>query len=352
MLASETGIQNGDTLEVLYRQAPMLLTTGSLDGTVRIWNTETGGCINEFPGHDACAVAMVGQNIVMSSAYEKPAKVYDPEKGAMVDSFGARGNNVTSLKMSQDGGTVLVASKDCEVVLRNTRERGWQVIQTYQKGRGFDFGFFMTRADMSSDGTLVAATAPGNTVNIWEAATAKLQCSFQVCSATGIAFSPDSKILAVAQRDGRTVLFCTKQGKQLRVHEGHAGQVFGLAWSPNNRLLATAGQDGRIRIWSAKGGEQPLLVLSENEQGRGAEDVVFSSDSRFMATASGDAAARLFCTDSWMMAEEAGSAEAAAEAGIKLQKAPQKVFKGHASGVCLCSLSGAAAGDWTALGSS
>ena len=58
---------------------------------------------------------------------------------------------------------------------------------------------------------------------------------------------------------------------------GHVERVTGLAWSPDRKILASASADGNVRLWDASTGLE-LGVLGEFPAENMLETLVFSSD--------------------------------------------------------------------------
>jgi hypothetical protein len=72
----------------------------------------------------------------------------------------------------------------------------------------------------------------------------------QTASVTAVAFSPDSKALAVASDDSTVRLWDPATGQPVgEPLRGHYGPVTAVAFSPDGRLLASASQDETVRLW-------------------------------------------------------------------------------------------------------
>jgi len=115
-----------------------------------------------------------------------------------------------------------------------------------------------------------------------------------------LAFSPDSKILAVGsfRRElpntrvtGPIFLWDVSTRKFLRVMEKHEGVVEALAFSPDGSSLASAGWDAKIRFWNVQTGEQ-LRVFADDEAP--ILSIAFSPDARLLASGSWDGVVRLW----------------------------------------------------------
>src|SRR5262249_21733792 len=110
---------------------------------------------------------------------------------------------------------------------------------------------------------------------------------------TAISFSPDGKTLALGCYNGELHLLESSTGKELgsftnHVHElPHGSQVWALAFSPSGRLLASGGADQTVRLWEVNAGLIAECHLFHGHDA-GVTAVAFSPDGRRLASGSCD----------------------------------------------------------------
>jgi WD40 repeat protein len=106
-----------------------------------------------------------------------------------------------------------------------------------------------------------------------------------------VAFSPDSRILASGEQNGKITLYAVPALTPLRTLSGHQDGVTALAFSRDGRTLFSGSMDRKVRIWNvATGAEEAVL-------GPHSDDVLFialSPDGRHLAVSSYDGATVLW----------------------------------------------------------
>jgi WD40 repeat protein len=148
-------------------------------------------------------------------------------------------------------------------------------------------------------GTRLASVGTDLTVKVWDVAKRQVVFEFPGNEGThagptsGVAFSPDGRLLAAGSAGGR-VLLCNANADNVQVLqrlEGHGPMSICLAFSPDSRLLATGSWTGILRVWDARTGE---LRWSEAGDGRVMSAVAFSPDGRLLATTGYDRLVRVW----------------------------------------------------------
>jgi WD40 repeat protein len=164
---------------------------------------------------------------------------------------------------------------------------------------------------VSPEGKTLATGSPERRVTLWEVAlpaaswsgagdprdggggryprkVATLEGEAQALS---LAFSPDGKLVAAADREGTIYIWNRASGKRMRPLVGHIGPVLALAFSPDSRTLASGGADRTVRLWNP-GVDQEEATLTGH---RGlVYSAAFSPDGTLLASGSLDGTVRLW----------------------------------------------------------
>jgi WD40 repeat protein len=184
----------------------------------------------------------------------------------------------TIIKFSRNGKLILTGGgnggKSGKVVL-------WDV-ETGERigviGNEFDQ---VLAADISADQQLVALGGPNKLVKIYATKDGKLLHSIKKHTdwVTAIAFSPDGKLLASADRSGGLVVWESDKGKEYITLPGHKVAITGVAFMMG--VVASASEDGAIKLWDVKEGKE---IKSWNAHAGGVESVDFTPDGRLVSS--------------------------------------------------------------------
>ena len=195
------------------------------------------------------------------------------------------GRNVNGLNFSRDGRS-LVSVGDEAIV--------WDVARGVRREtlRG-------ESAVFSSDGETVYTSSSDGTVAAFDVGgSRRIGRSFRAGSGNaiddpdqvplGAAVSPDGRLLAATEHDGRTSIVALASGRRV-AHTAPAagGRVSGVAWAPDGKSFATADSRRHVETWERSGSLLRSYASSIPQQTVGAA-VAFSPDGKLLAASGSD----------------------------------------------------------------
>jgi WD40 repeat protein len=206
---------------------------------------------------------------------------------------------------SWEGNDVAAAQRELDACPPELRDWEWHYVRRLCRAGLVtlaDAGPLLRCVAFSPDGRYVAAGNYYGTVFLWDAATSRRQPltgADHPREIKGIAFSPDSRLLASVSVGGGTPpehgevkLLDIATGQPLPAPPANDSGYWSVAFTPDGkRLLAGDGQ-GSITFWDVGGAGQPLVV-----RGHGSGRVcslACSADGKLVASGGGDRAVHLW----------------------------------------------------------
>jgi WD40 repeat protein len=191
------------------------LVTGKVDGTVQIWDGETGQEVGTLDTHKR----------------EIRGMVFSPD-----------GEHLATA--SSDGIVKLWDAKRLDMKSLSEKREPRLTLRARVAGPGLSVSF-------SPDGRRLATGGEENTIKIWD-----VQNGQELPPLRGhkgdvytLAFSPDGHWIASAGEDSVVKIWDSHTGKLIRNFRGHLGLVSSLAFSPDGRRLVSGSRDHTVKIW-------------------------------------------------------------------------------------------------------
>ena len=290
-LRALTGHESGLT-SVTFSPDGLHIASGSHDHTLRLWDVDTGQCLRVMTGHEdwvtSVAFSPNGQNIV-SGSHDRTLCLWDSDTGQCLRVMAGHEIWVMSVAYSPNGlriasgdgngrrGTLRLWDADTGQCLRDMAEHEESVLSVA----------------FSPNGLHIASGSDDGTLRLWDLVTG--QCLRVMAghedSVTSVAFSPNGQHIASGSRDSTLRLWDVDTGQCLRILSWHEGCVFSVAFSPNGLHIASGSDDGTLRLWDLVTGKC-LRVIAEH-QGV-VQSVAFSPDGQHIASGGNDRTLRLW----------------------------------------------------------
>jgi WD40 repeat protein/DNA-binding SARP family transcriptional activator len=259
-------------------------------GDVHLYDTDGGGRIATFPGHEDEIISLEfdprGARLA-SAAQDGTARIWDvagerPPLTLTEEIPGQPGalTPVVDVAFSPDGGTVATTTTQGGLIRTWDAATGARGL-TLKDGSG-NAVLGNWEVEFSPDGTRLAAPS-GDAVYVWTSDTGRLVARLSHSSqASDLEFTPDGEDLITVSADGRLRVWDAGTWDEKRSVAAGLGQAQ-IELSPQGDRLATASADG-IRLWDAETLEERLLIATGvGGQGAGVDVLAFSPDGSRLA---------------------------------------------------------------------
>lgn len=291
----------GPLLAALFAANGTVVTAGTTDATVQLWDSSTGKSRLKLGGHkgDLTGIGLDGSRTrLISSSTDGTALVWNTEDGAQTAKLLGHGGPLNWAALTVDGRRALTVSDDRSARIWELPSGRLERVLELHKSPLW-YGAF------DATGKFACSASVDNTVGLWNVDTGALlhHLKGHFAPINQCEFSPDSSMLVSASQDGAKV-WDVATGI-LRYSLRNDDEVKAAIFSPDGSFIVTAGQQGLARVWDARSGKL-LTNLRGHRDYLGIP--VISPDGRWLLTPSADNTARVWSfqledrAPSWMQA--------------------------------------------------
>ena len=224
-----------------------LATVGD-EGTFKLWDVATGGCLLERPAHrgDAVIVRFTpdGRSLLTGGRKDGLLKLWDLARGVESRTVRAHATDFEGAVVSPDG--TFVATTGSGMI------RLWDLARLSLVAEGWRGHDPVQGAVFSRDGKTLAVASEGTRrVLVLDVPSLRTLREFAGHSegVFSVAFSPDDRAMFSGGDDQTIRCWDVAAGGLKWIQHGHTGRIWGLAVSPDGRTLASAGGDGTVKLW-------------------------------------------------------------------------------------------------------
>lgn len=216
-----------------------LVVSGSLDGTVKIWDLATDRERVTLVGHAGpvwSVWVMDDGETIGSRSQDGTVKLWDVATGTETRTVQGEGPGLASVTFSADGATQVLTAGST-VTLRNVATGEDRILRRPSRYNAVAaWGF-------TEDGKTLVVSSYMDEIVLWDTDTGKERLIIPDEHVLCVALAPDETTLAAGPGGGGgpVKLWDTATGDLLSTFSGHTARVWQVAFSPDGRMLASAG---------------------------------------------------------------------------------------------------------------
>ncbi len=288
------------------------LATGGKDRTVRMWDAEKGAMLDVWQGHTESVASLAFSprgDLLASAGCDGAVLLRNVETGEII----ARRDEAAAVRcvaFSPDGHTIAYGGDGGKLWLWNVQEtldarsgpRVTALGREDDAGQGSPTRVSSIDAHrhstccvaFSRDGLRLVTGGGDSLLRVWDVATGRclvlVRNAHRRCVYTA-AFSSDDQLIVSGGRDGDVRVWNAASGEAVATFQGHEGEVRHVAISSDGRSAASASYDRVVRVWDI---ERRRLVKCLRGHGHTVWQTAFSADGAKIFSVSGDRTLRVW----------------------------------------------------------
>ena len=267
------------------------LASGCADGTVRLWDSETGVELFRLPAHESMVIAVAfspdGQRLA-TAGWDSTVKLWQIDTRQAIQVLREPALEVFGVAFHPKRNVLAVALGVLSEPTHAGQVKLWNLDNGQPLQSFTDHKECVNSVAFSPDGKFLASGGEDRLILIRDASTGVTLHSLKVENTSNalpadssrtivfrdpqqprglvlklhaggvmsMAFSPDSQQLVVGDALGVGRLWDVTTGKELRTFQGQDGPMNSVAFSPTGKLVASAGDERVVRLWSVATGRE------------------------------------------------------------------------------------------------
>ncbi|KAJ3024584.1 UNVERIFIED_CONTAM: hypothetical protein HDU68_007985 [Siphonaria sp. JEL0065] len=242
--------------------------SASEDKTLKVWNIETGECVQTLGGHDGCVASVVvskDSKIIVSGSWDGTVRVWELEVasgewkvGQVLGVSSTSDVKVNSVVLSEDGALIWAGCSDGKLVAVQLCEESWD-----RKVSVDAHSDAVSSLALLNDGSVISGSWDF-TLRVWKKGDDGIWFANQTLSGhknrvTCLSVSRDGATLVSGSTDKR-ILVWKKEPKGgwrlLQALEGHGANIWAVDISTDSSRIVSTSDDSVSKTWTYVSGNQ------------------------------------------------------------------------------------------------
>lgn len=264
------------------------VTSGSEDHTLKVWDLESPSRPRDHDGHDmdVCAVAVSAKGArAISGSRDGAVRGWDTADGTSV-ALAGHSKNVRAVAIDVKG---ICAASSSEKEIKVWNAKNGQQTRTMNG--------CATALAMSADGSLIAWTAGGSRLRVWNVKTGEVRSvDGHAVMVNALDMSADGSWAICGSDNGEVSVWDLRSDREERVFLGHKSGVLAVSITPDGRFAISSGSwDLTLKVWEVKSGRELRTLTGHTGK---IEAVAISNDGRHAVSGSEDKTLRMWDLES------------------------------------------------------
>lgn len=274
----------GEALEEPITLAPngRFITSGAMDGTVRLWNAETE--MEKILAAGVKPISLIAWSadgrLAAVARDDETIYVWNPETNQLLCALTGQSNAISVLAWSPNGEALACGTGDRFVQI-------WDVPRGELRLLLHGHARTIRSVSWSPDGTVLASGDDGGQIRLWDVSTgAAIHAIYTNTNGVHcLAWSPlKPTLLAAGSQDATIHLWDTETRREVRRLEGHIKQVTQLAFSQDGLLLVSQSVLDRAEVCFWRTDTWELLASLPINPFRSNQPLAFQTGAPFLLT--------------------------------------------------------------------
>jgi WD40 repeat protein/tRNA A-37 threonylcarbamoyl transferase component Bud32 len=272
-----------------------LLASGGWDKTIKLWDLATGAEVQTIQGHrgfvEQIAFSPDGRQLA-SVSEDRSVRLWELATGREQAAFHGHSGSVFALAFHPDGRRILSGGLDGTIKVWDAVRgrppvfgtRGWLVsVEFREEGRRVNSRSWYPGIRYTSKSWNLDTGEEARPDPLQGRADTRIPDDAEAPGFSQSRVSPDGSLLAEVQGSVSVQVRPLRpaSGKGAFVLKGHTASINDVIFSPDSRRIATASNDRTIKIWDAATGQEVLTIRGHTA---GVNAVAFSPDGKKLAS--------------------------------------------------------------------